>query len=164
MYRETHFRSIAKALSWRILGTLATTTLFFVFTGKIALSLAVGGLEFTSKIALFWLHERIWDRIRAGKLAARPAVIWLTGLSGSGKSTLATWVSESLRKRGLKVEQLDGDSIREIFPKTGFTRVEREEHIKRVGFLAGKLEDQGVFVVVSLVSPYADSRAFVRGR
>jgi adenylylsulfate kinase len=67
MYRETHTRSVAKALSWRILGTIATALLVFVFTRKWSVSLAVGGVEFVSKIGLFWLHERIWDRVPHGK-------------------------------------------------------------------------------------------------
>ncbi|MEP6572358.1 MAG: adenylyl-sulfate kinase, partial [Gemmatimonadota bacterium] len=56
-----------------------------------------------------------------------------------------------------------GDAIRDIFPATGFSRADRDAHIRRVGFLASRLERHGVTVVASLVSPYADSRAFVRG-
>jgi adenylylsulfate kinase len=61
------------------------------------------------------------------------------------------------------VETLDGDTIRDIFPNTGFTKAERDAHIKRVGYLASKLEQNGVFVVASFVSPYQESRDFVRG-
>ena len=90
-------------------------------------------------------------------------VLWLTGLSGAGKSTISAHVSGELRRRGLPVEQLDGDSIRHIFPNTGFSKPERDAHIRRVGYLASKLEQHGVYVVVSLVSPYRESRDFVRG-
>ena len=62
-----------------------------------------------------------------------------------------------------QVEYLDGDVIREIFPGTGFTRPERDAHIRRVGWLASRLEAHGVIVVASLVSPYVESRSFVRG-
>ena len=93
----------------------------------------------------------------------QPSVIWFTGLSGSGKSTIADSVEAELRRRGFKVERLDGDILRNIFPLTGFTREERDTHVRRVGFLASKLEQHGVFVVASFVSPYRDSRAFVRG-
>lgn len=160
---ESHTRSIAKAVSWRLLGTLTTTVLVFVFTRRIAMSLAVGALEFVSKIGLFWLHERVWDRVRVGRREVRPAVIWFTGLSGSGKSTIAQHVVAQLQRRGLKVEHLDGDTIRDMFPQTGFTRPERDAHIKRVGYLASRLERNGVFVVASLISPYEESRRFVRG-
>jgi adenylylsulfate kinase len=163
MFRETHTRSVAKAVSWRILGTIATTLLVFVFTRRVVLSLAVGTLEFVSKIGLFWFHERMWDRIRYGKKEIAPAVLWFTGLSGSGKSTIATRVHEVLQRRNFRVERLDGDTVRQIFPNTGFTRPERDQHIRRVGFLASRLERQGVFVVASFVSPYQDSREFVRG-
>jgi len=90
------------------------------------------------------------------------AVFWFTGLSGSGKSTIADRLVAELTQRALPVEYLDGDVIRDIFPSTGFTRPERDAHIKRVGFLASRLEAHGVIVVASLVSPYESSRQFVR--
>ncbi len=90
-------------------------------------------------------------------------VLWFTGLSGSGKSTIAQIVVERLQARGEAVEYLDGDTIRDIFPATGFTRPERDAHIRRVGYLASRLERHGVTVVASLVSPYEESRRFVRG-
>ncbi len=164
MFRESHGRSMAKAVSWRVLGTLATTALVFIFTRRLVLSLAVGSLEFVAKIGLFWFHERLWDRVRYGKKEIAPAVVWFTGLSGSGKSTIATRVFEVLQARNYRVERLDGDTVRGIFPNTGFTRPERDAHIRRVGFLASRLERQGVFVIASFVSPYQDSRDFVRGQ
>lgn len=90
------------------------------------------------------------------------AVLWFTGLSGSGKTTIASEIFQELQKRGLRVEHLDGDSIREIFPNTGFSKEEREIHIKRAGFLASKLEKHDVFVIASLISPYRETRDFVR--
>ena len=162
MYQETQTRSVVKALTWRILGTVSTTVLVFIFTRRFSLSLAVGGMEFVSKIGLYWFHERVWDRLRFGRQQVEPVVLWLTGLSGSGKSTIADWSARELTARGFKVERLDGDTIRNIFPNTGFSRAERDAHIKRVGYLASKLEQNGVFVVASLVSPYRESRDFVR--
>jgi adenylylsulfate kinase len=91
------------------------------------------------------------------------AVLWFTGLSGSGKSTVASHVCETLKCRGVEVEYLDGDAIRSVFPTTGFTRAERNEHVRRTGFLASRLEAHGVTVVASFVSPYRESRDFVRG-
>jgi adenylylsulfate kinase len=162
MYSESHVRSVAKAVSWRMLGTITTSVLVFIFTRRLALSLAVGALEFTSKIGLFWLHERVWDRIRLGRRRIRPAVLWFTGLSGSGKSTISAKVADELHSRGFEVEQLDGDTIRNIFPQTGFTRAERDAHVRRVGYVASRLEKHGTFVVASLISPYDESRRFVR--
>lgn len=90
-------------------------------------------------------------------------VIWFTGLSGAGKSTLAKLLAETLRRQGEKVEELDGDSIRAIFPQTGFSKAERNSHIQRVGYMASRLESHGITVIVSLISPYQESRNFVRG-
>jgi adenylylsulfate kinase len=93
----------------------------------------------------------------------RAAVVWLTGLSGSGKSTLADWVAGELVRRGHPVERLDGDSMRAFFPNTGFSKGERDAHVRRVGFLASRLEAHGITVIASFVSPYRESRDFVRG-
>jgi adenylylsulfate kinase len=161
--RETHTRSVAKAVSWRILGTLATSALVFLFTKRWALSLFVGGMEFVSKIGLYWIHERVWDRVGYGRVKTKPSVVWFTGLSGSGKSTISEKVTAALKAEGHNVEYLDGDSVRAIFPATGFTRPERDAHVKRIGFLAGKLEEHGVTVIASFVSPYREARNAVRG-
>ncbi len=163
MYTESNVRSVVKTLSWRVIATGTTATIVWLFTGELALAVAVGGVEAVSKMLLYYIHERGWDRVRLGRKEVEPAVIWFTGLSGSGKSAVAGWVVEALERQGLKVERLDGDTIRDIFPNTGFTRPERDQHIKRVGYLASRLEKNGVFVVASLVSPYQDSRDFVRG-
>jgi adenylylsulfate kinase len=89
-------------------------------------------------------------------------VLWFTGLSGSGKSTIATRVNRELERRGVAVEYIDGDALREVFPQTGFTRAEREEHLRRTGYMASRLAAHGITVVASLVSPYRESRDFIR--
>jgi len=89
-------------------------------------------------------------------------VLWFTGLSGSGKSTIAGRVHRELERRGVDVEYIDGDALREVFPNTGFTRADREEHLRRTGYMASRLAAHGVTVVASFVSPYRDSREFVR--
>lgn len=89
-------------------------------------------------------------------------VLWLTGLSGSGKSTIADKLVEHFSRQERKVERLDGDILRGVFPNTGFDRQERDEHIKRVGFMASRLEHHGVIVIASFISPYREARQFVR--
>lgn len=89
-------------------------------------------------------------------------VVWFTGLSGSGKSSIAEWVAAELRSRGVPIETIDGDALRRVFP-TGFSRAERDAHIKRAGYLASRLEFHGVTVIASFVSPDRESRNFVRG-
>lgn len=90
------------------------------------------------------------------------AVIWLTGLSGSGKSTIGRALASRLACLGHRVEYLDGDVIRGVFPQTGFSRDERHAHVLRVGYLASRLAHHGVTVVCALISPYEASRQAVR--
>ncbi|WP_445665893.1 adenylyl-sulfate kinase [Fodinibius sp. AD559] len=92
----------------------------------------------------------------------KPTVLWFTGLSGSGKSTISEKVYAKLKEQGYEVEHLDGDAVREVFPTTGFSKKERDDHVKRVGFIASLLQKHGVFVVASFISPYQDARDFVR--
>lgn len=95
----------------------------------------------------------------------KPAfVLWLTGLSGSGKTTLAERLYEHLGQTGRRVERLDGDTLRGVFPNTGFSKEARNEHIRRVGFMAGRLAHHGVCVVCAFISPYRDARDFVRSQ
>ncbi len=90
-------------------------------------------------------------------------VVWFTGLPGSGKTTIARGVMEKLRKRGYRVELLDGDWVRKtINPDAGFTREERNRHLYRVAWIARLLARNGVIVLCSFVSPYRDTRAKIR--
>jgi adenylylsulfate kinase len=98
----------------------------------------------------------------SGRTKSDAPVLWFTGLSGSGKSTIAERVQEKLKEKGHEVEYVDGDALREFFPNTGFTRPEREEHLRRTGYMASRLAAHGVTVVASFVSPYRDSREFIR--
>ena len=88
-------------------------------------------------------------------------VLWFTGLSGAGKSTIASEVHRVLQQAGVASELLDGDAVRAISP-TGFSRDDRDSHVRRVGFLASRLEHHGVTVSCALISPYAESRQWVR--
>ncbi len=162
MFRESNNRSILKTISWRFWATVTTAALVLAFTGHVRIALLIGGIEVVLKIVLYYLHERVWNKISYGKKEIKPSVIWFTGLSGAGKSTISEAVYERLKKKGLKIEHLDGDVVRSIFPATGFSKEERNRHIKRVGFLASMLEKNGVFVIASFISPYKESRNFVR--
>ena len=71
-------------------------------------------------------------------------------------------VYEKLIKNGYRVERLDGDTVRGLFPSTGFSKEERNNHIERVGHLASILERNGIIVVASFISPYEEARDFVR--
>ncbi len=89
--------------------------------------------------------------------------LWLTGLSGSGKTAIAEPLAEALRKRGLRVERLDGDIVRQhLTSDLGFTKADRDENIKRVTFVAKLLSRNGVAVICSFISPYRERRARTR--
>ena len=64
---ETKERSIVKSISWRIVATLTTMILVFIFTGQIVLALSVGIIEIILKIMFYYLHERSWNKIKWGK-------------------------------------------------------------------------------------------------
>ncbi len=86
-------------------------------------------------------------------------VIWFTGLSGAGKTTIADKLEPLLKARGLKVEQLDGDVVRTHLSKgLGFSKEDRDENIRRIGFVAHLLQRNGVAVVCSAISPYREIR------
>jgi adenylylsulfate kinase len=91
-----------------------------------------------------------------------PAVVWLTGLSGAGKTTIGRALYADLSARGVRVEFLDGDAVRDLLPGTGFTRAERDAHVKRVGFLASRLEHHDILVICALISPYREAREYSR--
>jgi adenylyl-sulfate kinase len=91
--------------------------------------------------------------------------IWLTGLSSSGKTTIAAAVCEALRARGCKVEWLDGDVVRRHLCRgLGFSKDDRDENIRRIGFVAELLTRNGIVTVVSAISPYRAAREEVRRR
>ena len=64
---ETHARSIAKAISYRVLGSACTALIFYVLTGNVSLSLGAGALDTIVKIGMYFLHERIWNHISFGR-------------------------------------------------------------------------------------------------
>ncbi|MFW6140592.1 MAG: DUF2061 domain-containing protein [Acidobacteriota bacterium] len=62
-----HTRSVFKSISWRVVATLTTMTIVYIFTKEIFLSIGVGVVEVFSKILFYYLHERIWNKIKWGK-------------------------------------------------------------------------------------------------
>src|SRR6202022_3173340 len=95
--------------------------------------------------------------------AKRGCTVWLTGLSGAGKSTITALLSEELRRRGRRVEVLDGDEVRENLSKgLGFSKEDRDTNIRRIGWVADRLTRNGVFVIVAAISPYRAVRDEVR--
>lgn len=97
---------------------------------------------------------------RQGKTGS---VLWFTGLSGAGKTTTARYVADELLKQGRRAELLDGDELRETICKgLGFSREERFENIKRIAYVSKLLARNGIHVLVSAITPYAEMREYAR--
>lgn len=95
----------------------------------------------------------------------RGVTIWFTGLSGSGKTTISQEIEKKLRAAGAKLEVLDGDIVRTNLTKgLGFSKEDRDENVRRIGFVSHLLTRNGVIVLVSAISPYRAVRDQVRQR
>ncbi|HET9558177.1 MAG TPA: adenylyl-sulfate kinase [Actinomycetota bacterium] len=89
--------------------------------------------------------------------------VWFTGLPSAGKTTIANLVGERLAQGGRPVEVLDGDVVRSHLSRgLGFSKADRDENIRRIGYVAGLLTGHGVTVLVSAVSPYRAVRDELR--
>jgi adenylylsulfate kinase len=93
----------------------------------------------------------------------RGMTVWLTGLPSAGKSTIALGAADRLRAAGRRVEVLDGDEIRRNLTRDlGFSRADRDENVRRIGFVAKMLSANGLITLVPVIAPYASSRDRVR--
>jgi len=89
--------------------------------------------------------------------------VWFTGLPSAGKSTLAEILARELRERGLGVEVLDGDVVRQHLCRgLGFSKEDRDENIRRIGFVCGLLTKHGATAIAAAISPYRAIRDEVR--
>lgn len=89
--------------------------------------------------------------------------IWFTGLSGAGKSTLSRMLHQQLGAAGAKVELLDGDIVRTHLSKgLGFSKQDRDENIRRIGFVCELLSRNGVIAIAAAISPYRAIRDELR--
>jgi adenylyl-sulfate kinase len=89
--------------------------------------------------------------------------LWFTGLPCSGKSTLARRVEGILLERGMNVEVLDGDEVREHLSKgLGYSKQDRDTNIRRIGYVAKLLARNGVVAIGAAISPYKAIRNEVR--
>lgn len=64
---EKPIRSVAKALSWRVVGTLDTLVVSYILTGRISLAASIASVDFVTKLILYFFHERFWNLIKWGK-------------------------------------------------------------------------------------------------
>jgi len=162
VFRETNIRSIVKGISWRIVATTTTIIIVYVFFGRLDLAIAAGLLETVLKVALYWAHEKIWQKIHWGKKRIEPFNLWFTGLPLSGKTTIADKVYKELEKLHIPIERIDSRDIRELIPDIGFSREDRNRHMRRIGNLIRTLQKNSISTVASFVSPYRESRKVIR--
>ncbi|HEY7332487.1 MAG TPA: adenylyl-sulfate kinase [Candidatus Limnocylindria bacterium] len=91
--------------------------------------------------------------------------IWLTGMSGAGKSTITGLLEAELRARGVPLEVLDGDVVRTHLTKgLGFSREDRDENVRRVGWVCELLTRHGIVAVAAVISPYRSVRDELRAQ
>tara|TARA_R110000868_G_scaffold66695_8_gene198543 strand:+ start:7616 stop:7822 length:207 start_codon:yes stop_codon:yes gene_type:complete len=64
---DSSYRSLAKAISWRVTGTIDTFVISWIITGEIGLATGIAFTEIMTKVILYWVHERVWNKIDLGK-------------------------------------------------------------------------------------------------
>lgn len=138
----------------------------FVLIDRITnMTSACGVIEHTLRRGdnLFWQQMDITRQHRAGRMEQTPVTIWFTGLSGAGKSTLANELEKRLNLMGRYTMLLDGDNVRMGLNKDlGFREKDRVENIRRISEVAKLMNDAGLIVLTSFISPYLADRENAR--
>lgn len=110
-----------------------------------------------------WHHGLVTRSNKEDRMKQRGGVLWFTGLSGSGKSTIAFALENTLHDMDKMSIVLDGDNMRHgLNSDLGFSYQDRQENLRRMGEISKLLVENGVIVIVSLVSPYRYDRNAVR--
>ncbi|MBR5564924.1 MAG: adenylyl-sulfate kinase [Roseburia sp.] len=129
----------------------------FILIDRISnMTSACGVIEHSLRRAenVTWQKLDITREIRANKMGQKPLTIWFTGLSGAGKSTLANEVEKILNVGGKYTMLLDGDNVRMGLNKNlGFEEKDRIENIRRIAEVAKLMNDAGLIVLTSFISP-----------
>ena len=151
---------LIKSIFYRLFSSLITFGISFILTGNLIAAISIGLLDTLVKIFSYSYFDIIWKKITG--FDAKPAVIWLTGLSGSGKTTIANELMKRLKEKSVVPVILDGDEIRHAIKLQGFDEDSRKKHNLNVGYIASLFEKQGNIVIVSIISPYDDTRNEIR--
>jgi adenylylsulfate kinase len=148
---------VCKALSWRLVGIFLLGYITYIVTNKIE-DVAIVSISFhILRTILYVLHERIWNRIKWGK--TKGLFIQMTGLSGAGKTTLSNIVAKKLTNIGMKIEVIDGDEYRtELCHDLSFSKEDRNENIRRLGFVGKVLARNNVIAIMAAINPYEEIR------
>lgn len=120
-------------------------------------------INVTHKNNIVWHKSQVSVSERQAMTGHHPFVLWFTGLSGAGKSTLAFALERQLIKNGIACFVLDGDNVRHGLNRDlGFTPSERAENIRRVAEVARLMNDAGLVVITSFISPFRQDRTTAR--
>ncbi|TWJ33030.1 adenylyl-sulfate kinase [Geobacter argillaceus] len=110
-----------------------------------------------------WHEGQVTPALRESVLRQRPITLWLTGLSGAGKSTLAFALERRLIEAGHPCFVLDGDNVRHGLNRDlGFSPRDRAENIRRVAEVARLINEAGLIVITSFISPFREDREMAR--
>ncbi len=108
---------------------------------------------------LTWQETDVTRKLRAERMSQKPLTIWFTGLSGSGKSTIANALEKRLFSEGNYTMLLDGDNVRMgLNNNLGFEPEDRIENIRRIAEVSKLMNDAGLIVLTSFISPYESDR------
>lgn len=155
---DSRKRSITKAFSWRLSGFIFLSVLTYLVTGSIETVGQIAVVYHATMLGLYFLHERLWNHTKWGKTTG--LFIQMTGMSGAGKSTIAYATAEKLRRRGLKVEVIDGDEYRAgLCSDLGFSKEDRNTNVRRLGFVSKVLARNNVISIIAAINPYQDIRS-----
>jgi adenylylsulfate kinase len=134
----------------------------------------------SEKVSVHWHEHQVSRGKREQRHGHKGCVIWFTGLSGSGKSTVANTLDHKLYHAGVHSMVLDGDNVRHtlnaspaILKNThdeafadrfglGFSAMDREENIRRIGSVAQLFSEAGIIALTAFISPYRIDRDRVR--
>jgi adenylyl-sulfate kinase len=112
---------------------------------------------------LVWQQSHVSLANRINLFHQLPATIWFTGLSGAGKTTLAFALEKRLIEMGQGCFVLDGDNVRHGLNRDlGFSHPDRTENIRRIAEVAKLMNDAGLIVITSFISPYRKDRQLAR--
>ena len=154
-------RSLLKGATWKLLGFCVLVAVAYIFTGSLRQTGLVAILYHLLMLFIYVFHEKVWNKIFWGR--TKGLYIQMTGMSGSGKTTLAHAIEKRLKKRGIKIEIIDGDEYRKNLCKDlGFSRKDREENIKRLSFVGKVLGRNNVVCIMSAINPYNSTREYIR--
>ena len=156
-------------IAFDLAGSCEATSRFVIVDGY---EIAGGGIitealeaEDFDKRHIRWTAGSVGVNERRQLNGHKGLIVWMTGLSGSGKSSIAEDVERQLVEAGIHTYVLDGDKLRHgLNSDLSFSNEDREENVRRAAELAALFEDAGLVTIVTLISPFAEGRAFARSR